>query len=380
MLSKLLQVVRPLPGRSIPNYTRYLTNMRMRSDSLVVSRLLGQAEVESAAFNLLRQLLGLIDVQRSLPLDDYSTFTKVVVPQATMLRKLFDPVYRQDIRDESIFSNAQFEYIINTSSKNPLLNLPMNQPWEQWENVRSSWILYHSGNQLVSNVLRYTFKFDDPKSVYAVISIDSEVTAMKYIKYAKRAIEMGVRPDPYAFIKTEIFLPYYEDFRRIWTTNLLIHGLRSYPDKSIKSYYDVFSFDPVLSPANDVGVAYGQITDTIEMVANNRLKPEAFFNTVFLADNYTLLDWMRVVEEDIEIPELRQYYPMKYAFELPLVWIFLKVIDLYGPMQYTQITRQLQRIAERLEYSKPFANTMYSPQTQRDVTAMFDEAKTLMSK
>lgn len=328
MLNIIRQILPHGNAATIVNWKRITNNVQLRLD-VQRQRYILAPNTQSNAVRLIRALMLNVDLKYMLTLTDgIDLYATGVAPQIPVLRSLFDQVYQgKEAKDVFISdSNGMVvpELLVSTMHDNPMRTLPLDLPWKHWETMRPVQILYHDSLELPWDLGSSQFYFKSEPPHYMITSIDTAVLLIKLIKYIREVKHGSFCVDTIdSFIHHHVLPTLYDDMFRIWEMNVLNGALLPEKRKALLSTTETVN--------NQLGLAnFNDGLDDVDMVLN-KLSHYEVTSADFLAtgwlSGHSIFQWMQHLSAKVVIPDLRQYMPLVFLRDLPLITMVIRLAN-----------------------------------------------------
>lgn len=339
--------------RQVLYWQKLLYDLNTRVEYYRTSRFLLAPVVHSPLVNLLKYLILEIDIdyllKQSSDLDRYSKYLSF---ETDHLKQAFDPVWKGSL-SKNIFLSVKTgkqvpEVIINSSFNNPLLDLPIDKDWYNWESISPIHILYHDSLEMVTSLHRFSIKFKVDHPSVLVASIDIDALVLKYIRYL---IATDGEGDVDHFIHVHVINNLYRDLTRNWLMNIMIKELEEYDGT-----YKYKTYKKIITPLY-VDVAFNPAMNNFQkeynLCKNLNIRFQDFLSTDWFV-GYSILDYIKTLMSEVTFPPHNQYAFAKMLKELPIVK-FVVIANNKRPSSHPevkQLNMLLRRVFERYQRNK----------------------------
>lgn len=334
----------------IPRYDRYVTTLTTRSTILRDRHLKAQG-YEAKGIQILKQIITLLDLpylkKQSNDFDRYQNYFSNV--QRDWMQ-IFDTnvsgnMYRKTFIESGIFDTTEF--LLPVTAENHISILPLDQDWHDWETLRPVRIIDHDSHEYTLNVLkdRIKFKLDTPS--YAVFTIDPLMLGFMYFKYLQSE-DFTPELSPQIWLHKYVIINLDMDLQDIWLRNEISYLL------GLNDIQDLDVYRPSNSAADSmygyIGLQYETVMkklyDTVEKLRSNRIRPEAFLNSIELTDR-NFSTYCNDILTQTHIPHLRQYLWQRYVRDMKWVELIFKVF--MTNKNYSNTKRMLKLLRIRVQ-------------------------------
>lgn len=355
MLDAVLRIVKPGIGRYIPNWYRFVTITKLRTEVLR-TRFLQSPFVHNTASNLMLYLIGKVDM---LELDeyesDYTRYSQCLEPLGRIQRNIFDPIYNTQVACGR-FSNATdaAEFFLNVSMSTPLASMPLDKPWLAWIDTKPIRVIYHDSLELVTDLTKYNLNFKQTKPSVCVYSIDLALLFFKYYKYMQHMTAMGLPIVPEDFVQEHIILPWFEDLRQIWLFNIV--------SKIFEGEFDpeTLHTDPIMQTDNMLQTIIPDLKRIRDDISKRAVSVGDIVSTNWFGD-YSIYDLMVTYREETRLPVLRQYIYLDFLSFLPFTKFLISVTDQIDRPDCQVLNRELIYLINKYKIGNVTSNIFHIP-------------------
>lgn len=343
MLSRLRSVL-PDGNRKFPLKYMRMVNTILDRMYLAKNRYLLANPIRTPGMELLRFLILNFDIDA---MDDYSSdadrYTELVRFYKDTYRSSFDPVFSNTIDGGKFMlpvgGKTPDEIFLNCECNNPLIDLPFDRPWSDWQDLRSIELLYHNSLELPENFYRsmFEFKFDRPE--FLLFSLNVTVLLFKYYKYAKDCKNSHQEPDILYFLKEFEYSHFFEDLFDTWIFNLVTHVFEN-PDAEVDSIISGLTVPMRFCTTNMLRMGIEGLQDYAKLVKQGAMKPQDFMVTKWFREG-SLNDRMDYLDRWVLIPQTHKYLWLRCMEWLPYLYLYMVICRLFPetPLMATLETR-----------------------------------------
>ena len=328
-----------VPGkpRTILKWDKLISDTNTKLDIYEDRFLLSDINMSYATY-LLKSILTTTDIPYLLKLDsDIDRYGKYLVYELDNLRTFFDPVYlKRPTYDCFIKSNGESvpEFILNVSYRRPLLDMPIDEPWEVWDKVSPVNMLYYDTLDF-PRLLQYQFQFKT-QPTYSVSSINISLLVLKFIHYLNENVP-DLNPTFYHehiddYLKECVFVHLFENTLNVWCINALSSILNN-ENVLLKSYF-------IGSGITD---AITDLKKVITQTKVNSITINDFAHTKFI--NYkSIVDTLNYYNNYLTLPPLRGYTYLAILRDIELITPMILLCKSSKSPIALQIMKKLQRV------------------------------------
>ena len=362
IIQSLLAIGNP---KVVIKWDKLISDAHTRFDIMKDRFLLSDINLSPPVY-LFKSLIANVDIDYLLKLDtDLERYTKYLVFELDNLRTFFDPAYiRRPLYDCFIKSQSRDlpEFILNVNYKYPMLDMPLDEDWETWKDIKPASILYYDSME-IPNLLQYQLKFKTKPS-YCTSSVNITLLILKFIHYLKEYHPELKDKEYYEhindYLKECVFINFFDDALTIWCTNIVINILNN---KNVlnKNYYIVSSLD-------DAALT---LEDNLDKVRNNNITIRDFCHTKYLNDK-SIVETLDNYLNKLRLPDLRQYEYMQLLRDLPLMYVITMLCKINNNFPSDQIKLKLIR-QFRLLKNKKIIDTIPNTIVKDIMQDRFDE-------
>ncbi len=370
MLKLILNDLQSGKPRSIP-YWNYLQNSMDVRQNYWRNRYNNSAEQEHKGTYILKNILGQLNINDLMNRkNDYDTYLFDVVPMINGVRTIFDPVWSTN-NFFNCFShgpNPITDVFLNCSYRLPLTDLPMNTPYEYWRNLSPLNVVYYDSLEFVERIDNVRLDFQKPVN-YVVWGLNVPLLIMKYIKWMRYYANTLHQPEESVkhFLKYEVFRLIFDDLINVWTLNIITDSLIKFPniDRNAHSWFSGFKY-----AMNDIYTLGGNLN-------NGAITAGDFCATTWLANHQSITEYIKLINRNIFLPELRQYYPIDFLKEYNIIKLIALLYRRGKDPKSTKIIRQLGYVIRRYRQSCMTNPLLYNLGIRGIVNHKFNELQQL---
>ena len=276
---------------------------------------------------------------------DISRYNDFLDFEMNHIRKIFDPIYnRLNTKNCFVKSNTTTEFFLNTSIKNPLLTLPIDEQLAAWSKFKPVTILYFDSAEIPKNLYQYQLKFIQEIPSYCTIAIDAKLLILKFIKYVEESESKQPDVEINNYLKEHVFYPMHDDLINIHLQNVIMNRIM----------YKETNYEQIIS-----GSLSNWLRDLDLLIDNlkaNKIGIGDFLNTKLLF-NKSYFEYIHELDNINALPDIRQYLYLDLIKELPVLKMLL-LLDSFNPTKsYTQrINLNVRRRLDILDRTREVYN------------------------
>ena len=310
MIKNLLVTGNP---RSIIKWNKLISDTNTKLDIYKDRFLLSDVNITSSIY-LLKSLLTTVDIPYLLKLDnDIDRYGKYLVYELDNLRTFFDPVYlKRPMYNCFVKSSGEStpEFILNVNYDRPLLDMPIDEPWEAWDKLAPVRMLYYDTLDF-PDLLQYKFKFSQQSPTYSVSSINITILILKFIHYLKENAP-DLNPLFYHdhiedYLKEGVFIHMFDDALNIWCINT-ISSILNNEDVLFKNYFI----------GSGTTGAVSDLKNIITQTKVNSVTINDFAHTPFINDK-SIVEVLNHYNKYLVLPALRGYTYLSFLRDVQLM-------------------------------------------------------------
>lgn len=291
--------------------------------------------------DLLRWMLLNFDLEAaSSYTDNTRMFIEHVESYRNKFRIAFDPVYSRNLSSGKFVkgpNNRSVTEIILDSTRKNVVDLPLEEDWSVWKNIRAVRLLFHDSSELAIDCLPSYVTFAKKTPSFAVLSIDISVLLMKWALYNLQ-YEGDRSADKFLHMEYERF---YEDMGTTWFVNLITNVI-THPNLSSEELAEEQYVPSYVT--NDALLIQG--IDSLKSITN--LIPSRAIRLQDILDTRLNPRWPSIrayaeqIQNDVYVQDDRRYIWMNMIRFLPLMRIMGAVFKQDpGNPAYGQVMRRM---------------------------------------
>jgi hypothetical protein len=320
--------------KTIRTWDRLINNVNNKLNIFLGSRFEKDHLKRSTAFQKINYLLSHITYENILEDKSISSiYFDYILNRYDIFCEILSSPY--DIQpQENIFlynkdGKDTIEYLIPTSRKNPLRNLPINNPdYNTWKKIECIKIITHDSKKLPDQYnFNLTFKNNGPS--YGIVVVDIVVLIIKYITKLK-----SIKEENYNINKVRenfIHMEFYnliDDSLTIYLKNMIIDVINDEIPESLPMLYITNYSDLV-----------DELEDKILDVKIGSLKPEDFLNIPWI-NNKSIIHLFNELEYNWYMEDIRQNIGIKFLMYSDLFYIMKSICEFYPSSGFTELFLQ----------------------------------------
>lgn len=339
-------------GQSITEWIRYVNVIDLRT-SIYKTRFMIGPFCYSPFVNLIKQILHDVEWSNLLKCkSDYSRYQQIYYLTGTF-RAMIDPVYLTREFGRIFTSGGTPDYTLNVTSASPMRSMPLDKPWKDWENYHPVHIVHHDALELVTDLNKFSVEFKGKQPTRLVASMDIVMLIFKYLKYMEMCRETDDDDSIEAYLQRHIVPSWFADLRRIWLFNVLNEMMFSDRFDPMQC-----TSDPVISPVSSLNSVLPDITRIQSEIRN--LQYGEILATDWFGMRWSLRDWMLMMRDNLQVPELRQYTYLKFLEEIPYASFVIKLNNMIRSRKSENLNKELYQLLKRYHDSNIYAGITHS--------------------
>ncbi|CAM6000871.1 unnamed protein product [Sphagnum balticum] len=358
-----LPTVSPKILPKLSSYVRFLNFRR----GLVLNRYDASWGANSKAVNTLSYIINNVDIDKLLSMrDDLDRYFNYLVPIQDVLNGMFDTV-ATGITYLNTFihygGSRCAEYLIPISCDNYLSDLPMDEKWESWQDIRAVRLFDVDSNELTFHTYKdqILFKHDHPSRV--VIGIDVIALVLQYVKYLQS------RPDDdqttlARYVHQYVLRGLLQDLEDLWLRNRyisIIKGTMTRPDKNASLHENDNNLYGYIGP--EYAGAMEEVIRQVENCKNGTVSPAMLLSSLRLSD-YDVTYYIRNILAKNEAVNVRQYFYLTYLKDIKWLDLVFSVYSLNtSGVVYRNFVNSLRRDFPVMTSTR-FWNMIYDADTR----------------
>jgi len=342
MIKTILKTVLHGNPRSVPYWTKLMgdtnTRLTLQKDRFIMAELAKTRGVE-----VLRSILFSADIPYLLKLNDIDRYGKYLSFIEDEIAEQFDSTYTTKTSGQMFItdlSNATEEFAIPVHTLNPLLVLPIDKPYDKWQDIDPVHFVYHDSIEMPSDFLQCTAKFKKFQPSYGLTSINIITYLYKAVKYFEANPGTFYQELIDDFVHDEILPVFYNDFVRIWSTNVMLNILEAKFNDEQNKYDELLE---TYSNAFLIGSAFRyavtEFSNHIDIIREKNIAMGDFMATKWLL-NTSIYDYMTEIVRTSAMHSNRQFSWLKFIYEYPMIKLFL-LIDTHTTSSVLVNTRKM---------------------------------------
>lgn len=363
-------VMKSLPSgnpRAITNWDRYVMTLKLRTE-IMRTRFLGAGFVYNNGTSMLAQILRIVVTPTVLACkSDYKRYVEFLDPAVTTVRAMFDPVYTTRQVKNVFTENPKIcEYILNVSMEKPLTNLPLDKPFKDWEDLSPVRVIYHDARELVTDLFRFQIDFKGTPPSHVIYSVDVVMLMFKYIKYVEFMQSLGKEPTVEDYLQRYVYNTWFDDLRRIWLFNIL-------QDVVTKQYGKIkYPNNEICAPTQMLNDVVSDIYRLVDDAHHKAISAADFCSTKWFGD-LSLYGWMKELQLDLQLPQLRQYKYLEFMSTFPYAKFIIDLIVMIGRQDVSMLSKNL--LFELHQYqNQNITMNIFVPELRVKIKTMLEEA------
>ena len=360
MLSWILPYIRDAEARAIPPYQQFLRNEASFIRDQYKRLYLGQGH-ESPGIKLLRYILSFVDLDYlDTCANNYERYRYHLRFIREDLTNTFDRAERGRGYHNLFFRRSRFvteEFVVPVEDLNTVVNLPLyTEDWSTWKKVKPVRLWSHDSNEFTIKLLHDQMQYSFLAPSYAVVLLDVVALVFKYYIWYKHQRHQEPAEELVESIPQQYFLHKYVmcdwvwDAADSWLLNMLTKIITQ-PDTLDEFRADALQIESQYGwiAANSYE-GFRSIAQLCDKVKGN-LRPEAFLSSKLLYSG-SIHQRIRIAEEQLNLPQLRQYDWLRWLRDRELFLTYIQVWQLRPELPTTKsllrvVDRQMQRLLRR---------------------------------
>ena len=366
MIDLILPYIKDDAVRALPAYQTFL-KAQAKFISERYRRLILSTGHESPGIRLLRYILQFVDKDYlDLQVNNYERYSNHIRYIRRDLENIFDRNERGRGYYGLFFPKGSFateEFLFPVEDINSISGLPLyTDDWNVWKRVRPLRLWAHDSNEFTTNLINDRVKFHSLPPSYAVELLDVVALTFKYYiwykhaRHLEQAEEMAQVAPEQLFLHKYVMCDWVWDLGNIW----LLAELRQIFDLEQDQMF-IFSASSLQIETqygwivNNVKKGFQTLWETLYDIKRH-VRPEALLSSKILF-NGSINDRIRLTDERLVLPPMRQYDWMRYLRDRELVEFVIRLWRTRPELPTTkrmliQIRREWLRILNRKPWSR----------------------------
>lgn len=297
-------------------------------------------------------IMTLVQVLTSLPLDklaqekdQYKRFLILEENSIENAGRMLDAAYDHESGMKPNFCGianhpCPLQYILPTTCKDPLVDMPMGREWQAWKAMRPFRIGAVETNQISFHAYLDVLLYQQKAPTFCVYTLNIPMLALMYSVYLD-SINHDVKDDTLIqFLHTYVVYPaLLSDNVNLWLLGRYLFSLKQ--QLGINLHIPTGKFeDAIWEQANNgrIGSEYPLFMDEVQkltsLLITRNIYPEVYLSSCLLENNVSVLSYFKNYQEMNEVPNLRQYNWIEYLRDSD--WIEFFTLVLSYNKQWTQ--------------------------------------------
>ena len=327
-------------AQSITEWLRYVNMIELRT-SIYKTRFLMGPFCYSPFVNLCKQILHDVPLQDLLKCKtDYSRYQQIYY-LAMSYRSIFDPAYVTKEYGHIFTKGSTPDYILNVTRANPMQSLPLDRPWKSWENHHPVRIVHHDALELVTDLSKFSIEFKGQPASRLVCSIDMVLLIFKYLKFVEYSQDTDDDTTIETYLQRHIIPVWFDDLRTIWLFNIL--------NVLMFGKYDpaALTVDETIAPISSLTGALPDVHRIQAEAQQKTLLTGEFLATEWFGPKYPIVKWIAEMRDTLQVPNLRQYFFLKFLEEFPYASFVIRLNNLIRSRDSERVNRELYQQLKR---------------------------------
>ncbi len=307
------------PARTLSHLEHYIATLNTHRQ-LITERYLDAVGYESPIVVLLRKILADAEIDKLLQrATDFDCYMDQLYTTTPDLDAIFDAAETGAGFTELVIArNPKHtqEFLIPAHCQDPLSQLPMDQGWEAWQQVKPLRLVDIDSDELSFQTYQDMIVFRTDYPTRAVFTLDTTALVLQYVNFLRGH-------DPEVIYQPEYLHRY-----------VLVHLLKDLEDLWLGTVYGrLIGGDPGSGPdprldrirllgdryygyvGAEFPIAMREIATAVRTCARGGLTPAMLLAGLNLSDNY-VPDFLRTLLATAMLPEQRQYHWMEYLRDI----------------------------------------------------------------
>lgn len=327
----------PQPGKYLSKLCHYVDFLTMQRD-YAQSRVQTFPSRNANGIALLERIISMADVDALHGISsDMRAWTAGIAPYTEDFNRMFNAVTLSHgvnshfIRNETQGIKCK-EYLLAVSTTDPLMDFPFGQGWDSWKDLRPLRLVNVDSNELTFHTFYDQLSFRNQPAIRAVITIDSGLLVMQYLKYLEYAEQKNLPEISVAeYLHTYVVIPSLQkDALSLWLLKVYTRILRV--DTGIYSPMDSY-----WESANygRIGGWYNQtveeVRDLATWVTSTQMLPCRFLSSLNMPDGSNVNKAYHAFSRSVTVPAMTQY-----------LWANMLISDPWNDLIFMLVQRQKQ--------------------------------------
>lgn len=328
----------------LPRLHKYIKTINTRR-KLVAERYAESEGLESNSIQLFKQIIGDSDIDSLIKMtNDSDRYINTLQYTAEGLDNLFDQTATGKTYGNMFVKYPAHkcrEYLVPIRRLDYLSELPLEQDWVFWQDVRSVRLLDIDSYELSFNTYtdQIIFKYDLPSR--AVIGIDTITMVLQYVKYCLTFNNTEEKLPLQLYLHRYILSGILNDLENLWLRNLYLNFVSTgnFSEKdNIVSDNTFYGF---------IGSEYDQaileIRNLFRNCANNNITAPVVLSSLYLSDK-SVVSYLKDILNRATINNSRQYHWLEFLRDLNWLKLIYKTYQLQNNTVYFKnLTKALRR-------------------------------------
>lgn len=316
MLTKIYPLLLPRSGKFLGEWKECVTDNKQLFD-YSMARYNEMPFLVNDIIKRIKAILLYIDVGYidTLQAGDLDIYLSYIEPLRFKIESYIRSSFPNTTNGPWCRSKSTYECVIPVMSVDPLQNLPIDQPYEQWKLIKPIRILSHDSIECCYDVTQpLQFRVFHPSVFLFTIDIDKLI--LKFIHWRKTLSHPGEMTNfLYGFIYKDLYLPLAHDLLHIWFFNLIDRCINM---DNINDIQPILQIQSYKIRYNTTLIGLTQLYRFFNEGRNNNLAFENVIGTV-LFDSKTIIDLLQDSILNNRTYELMQYKHYELLIEIRLI-------------------------------------------------------------
>lgn len=329
--------------RVLPHLNNYIDFLNIRR-SMIQNRFLPYPGHESKFVALLRNILENSDINKLLSKDsDLDCYLDILQYTKKDLNQLFDSTMNGTKYSRMLIaphSGKTSEYFIPVECEDVFSQLPLDQSWNNWSQVRPIRIVDVDTDELSFNTYLDLLVYKRDYPTRCVVTIDVVALVLQYINFIKTDVS-GISQQEYLH---QYVLPgLLEDLENLWLCRLYTTLVNTTMDNINFNLSNFIGDNFYGYTGTELPLTIQELMSFIQKIKDGVVKPDVGVNS-FRTSEGTIYNYLVDLRQHTSIANLRQYDWMTYLRDIRWMKLLYSTYSLNKNfVGYNNLYRSLRR-------------------------------------
>lgn len=306
------------PARVMPHLKAYVETLNV-SRGLISARYLNAPGDESPLVVLLRKILADADIPSLMRKPtDFACYSEILTYTVSQLNAIFNTVTtglhfsRIAIRQSSGHTE---EFFIPVSCQDPFTDLPFDQGWDAWRNVRPLRMVDNDSQELTFATYQDQIVFSKQPPKRVVFTIDVVALVLQHVAFLRESEQAISEAD---YFHRYVLVSLLQDLQDLWLANIYAALLEN-PTRftsNTRLFINQVTGDTCYGyPGSELTLALRELSGTIDTCQRGLVSPTTLVQSLVLSGG-SLTTYLQRLVDTTTVNDQRQYYWVEYLRDI----------------------------------------------------------------